>query len=201
MGDHRVQSGPEDGCLDGDVDELRLAGGEAAVVRNERSDGALRRGVVPRLRNGDAHRPPIGFAVQRHHAAHRGERQIAGEVASVGAILTKRRDRDVDEPRVHRAESLEAETARRHLARSGVLEEKIRARHELSEAAASGFGVDVERDASLAAVQRMKAQALEAAGQGGIDRRLMSRCAALRGLELDHVGAEAGQNQRGESGT
>ena len=52
---------------------------------------------MPRLRHGDAHGPAVGVAVERHRAAHGGQRQVGGEVVGVRAVLAERGDGDVDE--------------------------------------------------------------------------------------------------------
>ena len=58
--------------------------------------------------------------------------------------------------------------------------------------------VEIEHDAALAAVQGVEAQALQSRRLRGIERRLAAGRATARRLDLDHVGAEAGEDQRPE---
>jgi hypothetical protein len=142
-----------------DVDELRGAGTQAAEMRDQRRDRAFRRGMVPRLRHGNAHRPAIGVAGQCHHAAHRRQGQIAGEMTRVRAVLAERCDGDIDELPVGGAEILEPAPARGHCSRRGILEHKVGVRGERVQRPSSRFAVEVDRDAAFAAVEGVEAQA------------------------------------------
>ena len=161
MGDHCVEAGPEDRGLDRYVDELCFSGREPPVVGDHRADRAFRGRVVPRLRHRDAHRRAITLAVQGHHAPHGGEREIRGEVACVRAVLAERCRRHVDQARVDLAQLREADAARGHRARCGVFEQEGGRCDQALERRAPRGALEVEDDASLAAVESVKAHALQ----------------------------------------
>ena len=103
---------------------------QAPLVGHQRAGGALGGGVVPGLRHRDAHRLAVGVAVERHGAAHRGQRQVGGEVVGVRAGLAERGERDVDEIGPGGAQRLEAEAPGVHDAGTGVLEQEVGGGHE-----------------------------------------------------------------------
>jgi hypothetical protein len=194
--DHGVEAGPEHGALYRHIHELRGDRPQAPPVGDQRGDRALGGSVVPRLRHADADRAAVGIAAQRHHPAHRRQRQIGGQMVRVGAVLPEWRDRDVDEPRVDRTQGVEADPARGHRTGGGVLENEIGARHQAQELRTPGGAVEIENDAALAAIEGMEAEAVQVGRQAGVQWRLVSRPAAARRFDFDHVGAEPGENER-----
>ena len=195
-----LQSGPEDRGLRRDVDELRVARREPPPVRDECGHRAFGCRVVPGLRHGDAHRAPVGVAVERHHAAHRGEGQIGRQVVRVRPVLSERGGGDVHQAWVDGAQRLEAEAARGHRARCLVLEEKVGAGNQAQKVRAAGFAIEVEGDAAFAAVEDVEAQALQAIRQRRIQWGGMARRAFARRLHFDHIGAEPRENERAQLG-
>jgi hypothetical protein len=99
VGGHRVEAGPEHRGLHGDVHELRLARVQRALVRDERRECALHGRVIPRLWDCYADRPAVRLSEQRHHAAHRGEREVGREVVRIRPALPERTDRHVHQIR------------------------------------------------------------------------------------------------------
>ena len=102
-----------------------------------------------------------GSPLQRHHAAHRGEREVGREVVGVRPVLPERADRDVHEIGPRLAQRREAEPARVHRAGAGVLDHEVGARDQREEVRAAARAVEVEHDAALAAVEGVEAQARE----------------------------------------
>ena len=201
VGDHRLQAGPEHGRLDGHVDELRLARQQPALVGDQRADGALGGGVVPRLGHGDAQRSPVGVAVERHRPAHRRQRQVGRQVVGVGTRLPERRDRHVDEIGTDGAHRLEAEAEPVQHTGPGVLDHEVGRRHEAQEVRPSRLVVEVEHDAALAAVVGVEPQAGQAVRLPGGELALASRRRTPRRLDLHDVGAEPGEHERRQLGT
>ena len=161
---------------------------------------ALRCGVQPRLRHGDPHGAAVGVAVDRHRTAHRRQREVGGQVVGVRAGLAERGDGHVDDVRAHGAQRVEAQPEAVHHARAGVLEHEVDGGRQRQEVGATGRLVEVEHDAALAAVVRLEAQTGELVRLTVDDGRLVARRRAARRLDLDHVGTEAGQDERGQFG-
>ena len=67
---HRVQASPEHCSLYGDIDELRLATLETAMVGNQRRKCGFGCGMEPGLRNGDADRSAVRFSIQGNRTTH-----------------------------------------------------------------------------------------------------------------------------------
>src|ERR1700687_2801460 len=103
-------------------------------------------------------------------------------------------DRADDELRLERFQTLVAQTEAIHDTRTEVLEHHIALHGELEENLAPFFRARVECDAALVAIDREKVMALAVD-----ERRYGARLIAAADLfDLDHFGAEIGQDQRAE---
>ena len=102
-------------------------------------------------------------------------------------------NRRVNQPRILSRQRVVCEAEAGHDAGTIVLDYDVRRPRQPFEDGAALAGLQVERDASLAAVDGVEAGAVEA----GRPRHLPRRVAGGR-LDLDHVGAEIGEQHRAE---
>ena len=170
------------------------------MVGDQGAGCALDRGVVPGLGHRDAHGPAIAIAVERHRPTHRRQRQVGGEVLCVRSALTEGGQSDVHEVGPGAAQRVEAETPAVHPARASALEHEVGAGHQVEEVVASVVVVEVDHDAALAPVVGVEPEAGQRRRLAVDERSLPSRRRAARWLHLDHVGAEAGQDEGGQLG-
>src|SRR5690242_11650165 len=122
-------------------------------------------------------------------------------MSRVGTVLSERSDRDVDEARVHGAKRVEADAARGHLSRRRVLQEEVRAGDESHQPALPRVALEIDDDASLAAIERVEAKAPHPVGKTRVEGRLTPRRRAAWRLDLDDVGTQARENEGGELGS
>ena len=127
-----------------------------------------------------------------HDAAHALDHHVVGGVARVGAGMAEARGRGVDQLRVLGVELLPAVTQLLHRAGTEVLDDDIGLGEQLVENGAVRFGLEVEGDALLAAIDRGEV------GRLPLDERSVGPrvVAALGGFDLDHPGAHLGHQER-----
>ena len=184
-GGHRLDSGPRDCCLNGDVDELRFTGLKPAVMSDEGRGRGFSGGVEPALGDADANRRAIGFAVEGGHAAHRRKGEVCAQVVGERTVLAEGRDRHVDQGRVHFHEVFVADAHGRHRAGASILEEEVGIFHEFEEFGQTLGGGDICFDGCLAAVVDV------------VSRRASVELARF---EAEDFGAEVGEHHRAELG-
>ena len=184
-----------------DVDELALAGALALAQRGEDPErghqraaaevGDLAAGLNGRAVGiaGEVEQPDPGQVV----GVVPGSRRIRPVLAVAG-------DRAVDEPRVLLAQPLVADAEAVHHAGPERLEQHVGAAREPQQHVAAAGRLEVDPDGPLAAVQRQERRGRRA-GIGALVLRLgpADVVAHPRVLDLDHVGAEVGQQQRAEA--
>ena len=168
-------------------------------MRHQRSERALHGGVMPGLRHRDAHRPAVGLAHERHRAAHRGEREVRGEVVRVGSVLPERADRDVHEigPRLaqRRRSRARARPSRRGpRSRSRSRRSRPARGNRRGRARCRGRA----RRCACRARRRGSRRLASAAGRPGTSGSARRASDPLGRLDLDHVGAEPRQHHRPE---
>ena len=157
-------------------------------------DGALRAAAeVGHLHAGD-HGPSISVAGEGEHARARQVVEVVAGAQPIRPILAKTGDAAGHQSRVARAQRGGVEAEPVHHAGPEALEDDVRARHQLEEQLATARCLEVEAQRALVAVD------------GGEHRRaaLVQRrhpahvVAAVEVLDLDDVGAEAGEDHGGE---
>ena len=194
-----VHQRPDHAGLHRDIEVLAEAG---AVALDECDDGVrrgLRASVQPGLRVADGHGRPVAVAGQREQPARRLDRQVRRRRVRVRSALPERRDRGVDQRRVERAQILVAQSEAGEAPRLERLQQDIRAFGERTQLRLPPGGREVEGDAALAAAVRGPVErAVRVALAAVLEGRHAARVAALGRLDLEHLGAEVGQDVAGD---
>ena len=164
------------------------------MMRRERRNCRVRRCVQVSLRNSEAHGRAIGVAGQNQRPASRHDDQIAVGVTRLRAVLSKRRNRNVDEGRIDFRKIVEAEMVARHVAGVVRLDKKIRTLDEAKQELAAGVALDVERDCALVAIVRPPVQRPVRMRRVVVKRPDRARCASARRLDLDDVRAHVAEH-------
>ena len=124
---------------------------------------------------------------------------MAGAVA-VGAVLAVARDRAVDEARVLLAQPLVAHAEAVHHAGPEGLEQHVVLAHQPQQHLAAALLLQVQPDRALAAVEREEQRRLRRVLRALVVRRGPADVVAHAGvLDLQHLGAEVGEQQRAEA--
>ena len=146
---------------------------------------------------GRRHRRPAGRAAQPQQAAAREVVHVVPRAVAVGPFLPVAGDRAVDEPGVLLAQALVADAEPVEHAGAERLEQHVVHAHEPQQHLPSRLRLEVEPDRALAAVER------EEQRRGGArlhalvpGRRPADVVAEPRVLDLEHVGAVVGEQQR-----
>ena len=174
--------------LEAHVDVLAATGGVAGEERAHHAHGREDARLVVGLEAERAQRRAVAMAVHEHHAAHRLRDRVRSAPGAVRPRLPEGRDRGDDEPRVQRAEPERGQRA----GRLG-LDHDVGPRGQPTQSPGALGPPPVERDAALAGVVEPEEEAslrvLDALPEGwdGAQWR------ALRRLDQDDVGAEAGE--------
>src|SRR5208282_2523232 len=133
-------------------------------------------------------------------AAHALRHQIVAGARRIGTGLAETGHRAIDQPRVFRRQACVIEPELGEITDLEVLQQHVGARREFPDDAAAVFALEVELDRTLAAVGAVEIGGAEmAAGGGGNERRAPAAgiVAGAGALDLDHVGAEIGQDLPG----
>ncbi len=186
------------------VDVLAFA---RAVAVRERGEDRDRR-VQARREIGDrdarllraAARQAVALAGDAHEAAHPLDDEVVAGAVRVRARLAEARHRAIDEAGLHGRERRVVEPVFRELADLVVLEHDVALRGELADDPLALGRRDIDRHRALVAVRGEVVRGF--AGVGAVRRLQVRRApvpgvvAALRALDLDHVGAEIGKRLR-----
>ena len=143
---------------------------------------------------------PSGRAGQAHEAAHALRHQVIAGARRVGPGLAEAGDRAVDQPRALGREARIVEAELLEAADLEVLEQHVGARRELLDDALALGGLEVELDRALAAIGAVEIGGAQMAAVGRRHERRAPAAGVVAGalaLDLDHVGAEIGQNLAG----
>ena len=137
---------------------------------------------------------PSGSPVTAHQPAHRLQQEVvAGQRGRLVRRRAERGHRAGHEPRVDRAQRVAVEPPGRDQPRAEGLDQHVGPRAELAgQRAVDGVG-QVERDRALVAVQAEVVGALAVVPGRAPGARVV---AAVRPLDLDHVGAEVAEQHR-----
>src|SRR6058998_3525744 len=139
-------------------------------------------------------RRAIGKAGDVHDAALALHDEVVAGAMRFGPRLAEARDRAVHEARIEAAQCLEAHAEPFHRAGAEVLDDDVALAREAPQNVQALAGLEVERDALLAAVDRH-----EVRGLARHKRRPFPRVVALAPLlDLDDLGAHVGQHHRAE---
>ena len=171
------------------VDVLPLARACAAGERRLDRDDAVEPGEE--IGDGDTGllRLAVRLAGELHDAAEALDHEVVAGLRRPGSVLPEARDRAVDEAGVRRAHALVIEPEAHEAADAEVLDHHVRAADQaLDEGEIVRVG-EVGDDRALAAVAGVEV------GGGAVDEggSPAARVVALRGLDLDDVGAEIGE--------
>ena len=197
----------------GDVHELALAG--PPRVMDPGDDAERHESAGEQIADGGAAGIAAGAvgAVDVGETAHRLRHDVEGGPVGVGTLagpgIAEAAKRRVDDPGVALPDDFVAQPKPVHDAGAHVLEHRVGVFAQAEEGLAVGFVLEVERDAALVAVDAAEVTAVVAASVdarlalGGVDevlgnRRRRPRHVAGRRLDLDHVGAEVGEDRRAE---
>ncbi len=175
----------------GDVDLGRSAGLEAMDDRGVDRDGGVEAGADVTDGHADAAGRLALVAGDAHDAAHALHDHVIGRVLGVRAGMAEARSRRVDELRVLGVQRLPAVAQLFHRAGPEVLDHDVGLLEQLLEDLAVGIGLEVERDALLAAIDRGEIGRL-AVDEGTVGARIV---ATLGRFDLDHPCAHLGHQQ------
>ena len=141
----------------------------------------------------DIGRRVLREAGDAHRAAHRlGDRLEALESA-IRAVGAETLDGGVDQPRIELRQHLVPKTQPIQRARPEILQQHVGLRDHLLEQRLALIGLQVQRQAALVGVQDQEEQAVAVRLVAHVGARDV---AALRLLQLDHVGAEKAEDLR-----
>jgi hypothetical protein len=126
--------------------------------------------------------------------------QVVAGPLRIRTGLAEAGDRAIDQPRVVGRQALIVEAEFGEPADLEILDQHVRARGKLAHDAAALLALEVELDRSLAAVGGVEIGSAEVAAAGGGDERRSPAAGVVAGalaLDLDHIGAEVGQDLPG----
>ena len=130
----------------------------------------------------------LGIELKAQDTAQRDRDIVVGRTRAIGPRGAEPRDRAVDQPGIGGAEDIVRQSELLHDAGPIILEQDVGAREEPQHDGSARFGAQVELNAALAAVVCDEVRAVLPAPE-------TPERVALRGFDLDHVGAEIGQHQ------
>ncbi len=163
------------------LDQRREHGLGGVVARGEVGD-----------RDPDPDRPAVGLAGDRHHPALGLDHEVVGRAVAVGPPLAVAGDVGINQPRVALGQRGVVEVPLVGLAHPEVVQEHVGAVGQPAEGGPARLGREVERDRALVPVDAQVVRRLVgvAVGRG---RPATGLVAAVRALDLDHVGAEVAE--------
>ena len=154
------------------------------AVKSASARPPVRRGTVSPGRGSASSRPDSACPI----------RSYAGRLES-GPCASERGHAHDHAPLVHLVHALAVEAELARPVRQAVVHERVGGRDQLAAPLAPLRRLEVERDRALAAVERVEVAAL-----AGLERVVAAPFVAARRLDLDHVGAEVGEEHRRERG-
>ena len=165
--------------------DLRQAGGDRV--------GGVQAGGEIGQRHAGLDRGAVRFAGHAHHAGRSLDGDVEATFGATRTVLPESRDRAVDERGLARSEPVPAKAQALHGPGAAVLQQHLGLQHELARDLQVGRLLEVQRDRALAAVEAGEVLAV-AAGQ----RWPGAHGVTLGRFDLDHLGAEIGQQHAGE---
>jgi hypothetical protein len=183
-GKHRVEHG--------EIDDLAVARALALPQRGEHRPGAEKTGGHIGDRFPDRGRRPVRRAGDGHEARHRLDDEVVRRPCRELTRLPEAGNTQVDEPRVARAQPCRIDLEPRGDPGAEVLYHHVAFRRQRGDDLAGARGLEVERDALLVAVEQSEIDA-RLADEWAEAARIVARA---RRLDLDHLGAEVGEQRR-----
>ncbi len=187
------------------VDVLALAGAITLVQRCQ--DGRHRIHAAHQVGHGHAHflrsrtRLAVRHAGEAHQAAHRLDHGVVAGLGGIGAVLAEGGDRQVDEARVVRGKIRIGQSVARQAADLEVLDQHVGTRRQLPYEGPALRPAEIDGERALAAIGRQVVRGLAGLVARGIAQVRWSPAArvvaAMRMLDLQHLGAEVCQHLRG----
>ncbi len=164
----------------------------------ERQHAMRQRRPGENVADGQAHGDGAVFrpARQPHHAGAGLGKQVLPRQIDPGAGGAVARDRAIDDARVQRADGIVAEAEPFHHPGAEVLQHDIGPADEVAQGGAVGFVLHVDLDRPLVAVDRVEDGAFAADARIG-QVEVARQVARAGAFDLDHIGAEVGEFQRG----
>ncbi len=187
--DHPRQGGGEQV----DLDVLAATALLAGVQRGEDADRGVQPGHHVEDRDAGAEGLGVGAAGEAHQARHRLDDQVVAGQYPAPVRRTEAADRGVDDPRVGGRDGVVVEAEARETAGAEVLHHDVGAAGELlGERDVAGV-LEVEGDGALVAVDP------EVVRRDAVAHGRLPRPGVVAGgrLDLDHLGAEVGEQHRG----
>src|SRR5581483_873831 len=142
----------------------------------------------------------IGHAGEVHDAAHALRHQVVAGTLRIGAGLAEAGNRTIDEARAGGAEALVVEPEFLQPADLEVLDQHVGLGGELSHQRAALITVEVDLDRALAAIGRVEIGRADRLAIDALDEGRTPAARVVAGalaLDLDHVGAEVGEDLAG----
>ena len=183
--------GVEEGLDHRDVEELAFTGDRASVERGrDRTEGHdPRADVTDRQRR--SQRCTVGLTRDRRHAGVALGDQVETGKLCLGAGAAERGDRRIHQRRVGGTELVGSQAPTVEYAVPEVLDEDVARPGQLGHQLASGLGRKIDGDAALATILLHEVRAVAVDDH----RQPSGRVTARRRLDLDHIGAEPGEQQ------
>ena len=168
--------------------------------RGENADHRIDAGENIGHRHAGAQRLAVGIAGEIHEAADALRHQIVARTAGIGSVLAEAGHRAIDQPRHFRRETFVVEAEFGEPADLEILDQHVGTCGEFSDDPPAFLALEVELDGTLAAIGAVKIGGAEMAAVGGRNKRRAPGAGVVAGalaLDLDHVGAEIGQDLPG----
>ena len=189
-----VHQGPHDAGLHIYDDPLAEPVGLARVMRDHRGDRGLGAGVQSRLRKRHLNRRLTFLPHQVHHSARRPADNIRPLVVFAGTLVAEGRYRSVDESRIQFRERVVAEPDRIEVTELKRLDQEVAFGREVGDQRASIGGIEIGGDGFFSG---LVCDEIEAPIEPDLifEERRDAACRASAGrLDLDHLGAQVGEN-------
>ena len=179
-----------------DVDVAALSGLVRAQDAGEQAGRAGGAGHEVDHRAADARRRTVRLAGQAHDAGFRLHQEVVAGPALALVVAAVGRDVQADDLRIDVLQARVVEPELLRLVAAQIVHHGVGAFHELLEAGAALRGLDVERDALLVHVPGLEilAVAVRQHVRADVARGI---AAGFGVLDLDHLGAEVGEQHRG----
>jgi hypothetical protein len=184
-----------------DVDDLALARAVALAQRGEDREGG-HHGAAAEVGDlaGRLDRRPVGVTGEPEQPDEPEVVHVVARAVAVGPVLPVAGDRAVDDAGVDLAHRLVADAEAVEDTGAKRLEHDVGFAHRAQERLAPHVALEVQANRALAAVQRQEERGLRRVLDAVVERRPGAQVVAhSRVLDLDHVGAEVGEQQRAEA--
>ena len=183
------------------VSTIAAAAGPLALVqRGEDSHDRIDAGEDIGDRNPGA----LGLAIRRpgqvHDPAHALSHQVVARAGGIGPGLAEAGDRAIDQARAFLAQAGIVEAEFGEPANLEILDQHVRARRQLANDAPPVLALEIDLDRAFAAIGGVEIGGTEMAAVLALDEGRAPAPRVVTGafaLDLDHVGAEIGENLPG----